>query len=274
EWTDATWSPVTGCTKVSAGCRGCYAERLFPRVYGRDLVVDEGGPRPRKFTDVLMHQNRLEQPLHWKQPRRVFVNSMSDLFHEDIPNEFIVRVFAVMAEAQQHVFQVLTKRPKRMLEMLSGPWINWNPWPLPNVHLLVSIENQETANERIPLLLRTPAAVRGVSAEPLLGPVDFTRIPIDNGAVLNCLNGFEDYRGPEIMGSGWGSKKLQWVIAGCESGPKARPMDLAWVRSIRDQCTEAGVPLFVKQLTGRKVIKNLEDFPEDLRIRQYPGTWK
>lgn len=195
EWTEATWSPVTGCSKTSLGCKNCYAERLFPRAYPG-----------RKFTDVQTHPNRLRQPLSWRKPKRIFVNSMSDLFHEDIPEEFIVEVFAVMACSSIHTFQVLTKRPTRMREVLSHPdfpnkiasaievadWYgmynvrdydlmaasvirNRQVWPLPEVWLGVSVENQETADERIPLLLQTPAAVRFLSCEPLLGPVDLSK---------------------------------------------------------------------------------------------------
>ncbi len=188
EWTDATWNVVTGCTKVSAGCTHCYAERLFPRPYPG-----------RAFTDVQCHPERLEQPLHWRKPRKVFVNSMSDLFHEAVPDAFLDQVFAVMALCPRHVFQILTKRPEQMrLYMDTAPgWVGeaiqvlrqdtkpvlplphgqggepW--WPLPNVWLGVSAEDQQRADERIPVLLDTPAAVRFVSAEPLLSSVDLSK---------------------------------------------------------------------------------------------------
>lgn len=170
EWTDATWNPVTGCTKVSQGCKHCYAEREWPRL--TKLVPAYAG---RDFTEVRTHADRLDQPLHWKRPRRVFVNSMSDLFHQDVPDEFIRAVFAVMAQAKQHTFQVLTKRSERMREILT----RWHRdgltlregcgAVLPNVWLGVSIEDQPSADERIIELLKTPAAVRWISAEPLLG---------------------------------------------------------------------------------------------------------
>lgn len=193
EWTDATWNPVTGCAKVSQGCKHCYAEREWPRM--TKLVPAYAG---REFTDVRTHADRLDQPLSWKRPLKVFVNSMSDLFHQDVPFEFIDRVFAVMALSKQHVFQVLTKRPDRMREYMhrlgrsakilddaartlgytfefAGKYMV--TWPLPNIWLGVSVEDQAAADERIPLLLDTPAAVRWISAEPLIGSVDLTDIP-------------------------------------------------------------------------------------------------
>ncbi|MFN3242086.1 MAG: DUF5131 family protein [Planctomycetota bacterium] len=249
QWTDATWNPVTGCTKVSAGCANCYAERDWPRHYGRQTVpVDPGvgSPppgyeferRPRRFTDVRCHQERLDEPLRWKKPRRVFVNSMADLFHDDVPDEFISAVFATMAQARAHTFQILTKRPKRMRELLqawqrSGLTLReGHGCVLPNVWLGVSAEDQATADERIPILLDTPAAVRFVSAEPLLGPIEF------EGAAA-------------VDGSGVGQPYLEgldWAIVGGESGPKSRPCDVAWIHSIVEQCGEAGVACFVKQL--------------------------
>ncbi len=240
EWTDKTWNPVTGCTKVSDGCKHCYAERLFPRAYPG-----------RAFTKVRCHPERLEQPLRWRKPQRIFVNSMSDLFHEDIPDEFIGLVFRTMChpDAARHTFQILTKRPERMLafcrQMDEFGWIPPDnacgiTWPLPNVWLGVSVENQETADERIPLLLQTPAAVRFISAEPLLGPIDLKHgnwiPPRGGGPKVNI------YRPLETQGP-----SLDWVIVGGESGPKARPMHPQWARDLRDQCVAAGVPYFLKQ---------------------------
>ena len=187
EWTDETWNPVTGCTKVSPGCKFCYAERVADRFWldQYPLVMDdqEYRMRHRRFTDVQIHADRLDKPLRWRgQPRRVFVNSMSDLFHEAVPDEFIGRVFGVMRGASEHAFQILTKRPERMRQFVAwygeGPWPceeDRDRWPLPNVWLGVSAEDQERADERIPLLLQTPAAVRFLSVEPLLGPVDLTK---------------------------------------------------------------------------------------------------
>lgn len=222
EWTDSTWSPVTGCTKVSEGCDHCYAETIAHRFAGTKAY-------PNGF-DVTLRPERLDQPLRWKRPRKVFVNSMSDLFHEDVPDDYIARVFAVMALAPQHTFQVLTKRPGRMRSLLSsedfksavflateGRFEGYFPWPLPNVWLGTSVENQKWADVRIPLLLDTPTAVRFLSCEPLLGPVEL---------------------------SPW---LLDWVICGGESGPGARPMHPDWARSLRDQCQATTVPFHFKQ---------------------------
>lgn len=258
EWTDTTWSPVTGCTKVSPGCDHCYAERLTERFQGKD-----------SFAQVTVHEDRLGDPLRWRKPRRVFVNSMSDLFHPAITDEFIARVFAVMAATPQHTYQVLTKRHGRMRSLLdSGRFrsdahsrlidlvqtMTWEPefvWPLPNVWLGVSAEDQKRAELRVGALRETPATVRFVSAEPLLGPVDLT---------------------PHLPG-------LSWVIVGGESGPGARPMDLELARSLVEQCQAAEVPVFVKQLgsvwaKGRSADRkggDPDDWPADLRIRQFPA---
>lgn len=255
EWTEATWNPVTGCTKVSQGCKNCYAERLAPKVFAGQVVEVNTTPpkhpemkasafRPRVFTDVRCHPERLDAPLHWKKPRRIFVNSMSDLFHEDVPDEFIDQVFAIMARAPQHTFQILTKRPARALAFLKDDvredyitdyWRADEPdretWslmlPLKNVWLGVSVEDQPTADERIPLLLQTPAAVRFLSCEPLLGPIDLQRT--------------NRWPAAEYI------TQIDWVIAGGESGPKARPSHPDWFRSLREQCAAASVPFFFKQ---------------------------
>jgi protein gp37 len=374
-----TWNPVTWCTKVSAGCKNCYAEGVANRFWG-----------DRKFTDVRTHADRLDEPLRWRKPRRVFVNSMSDLFHEYVPDEFIDRVFAVMSLAPQHTFQVLTKRPRRMREyvrsrtaeqcllaadegrargvMAEEPRLSFfarallgsinggvskRDWPLPNVWLGVSCEDQKSADERIPLLLRTPAAVRFLSCEPLIGPVDLAGwgaaivaddfhaaqpatwdgyqwpewVPAEERRQIEKFWSVQDGRGPRgwienqrtnrtpasgarvgvtLANGGWGTvvpalsplavkrgrwlhswnnvgrvitddgeticasagfgpswlerwlqadgkyrHQLHWVIAGGESGPGARPCDVAWIRSIVEQCKAAGVAAFVKQLGAR-----------------------
>ncbi len=244
EWADETWNPVTGCNKVSAGCKNCYAETLAKRFW-----------KGRKFTDVQMHEDRLSQPYKFKPGTKVFVNSMSDLFHEDVPFEFIDKVFAVMAVNADTTFQILTKRPDRMLEYFNfqapfyGDYPNaetekrvWDialteyskystEWPLPNVWLGVSVENQAAADERIPLLLKVPAVVRFLSCEPLLGEVVLRKITrIDRMEVLVK----------------W-MHMIHWVIVGGESGHGARPMHPDWVRSLRDQCQAADVPFFFKQ---------------------------
>ena len=209
EWTEATWNPVRGCTKISAGCQNCYAEAFAERWRGIP-----GHPYEQGF-ELRLVPEMLDLPFRWKNPRKIFVNSMSDLFHAGVPDEYIIDVFEVMRLASRHQFQLLTKRAERLTEL--SPRL---PWPQ-NVWVGVSIENQATAN-RLKYLLAIPAQIKFVSFEPLLGPVD-----ID-------LNG------------------VDWVIVGGESGPHARPLDLEWVRDIRNHCTKAGVPLFLKQLGGRR----------------------
>lgn len=313
EWTNETWNPVTGCTKVSQGCKHCYAERLAHRVFAGQMVEVNTTPpkhpemkasafRPRHFTDVRCHPDRLANPLHWKKPRRIFVNSMSDLFHEDVPDGFIDQVFAMMALTPEHTYQVLTKRPERMLKYMSsgheceGPryrlshavdpsWfghevfhdgiaadIHDAGWPLLNAWLGVSVEDQATADVRIPPLLRTPAAIRFVSCEPLLDKIDLRSIELEHLYWLNALTSqvktFHDGGMPEPPPY----PPLNWVITGGESGPHARVTDLDWVRFLRDQCRHDAVPFFVKQITvcGKKI--PFEDWPANLRIRNYPAA--
>jgi protein gp37 len=212
---------------------------------------------------VKCHHDLLDLPLRWKRPRRIFVNSMSDLFHPNVPDQFITDVFRTMAWAHQHVFQVLTKRPERMRRLLSGyefqdavtdnahECADW-PWPLANVWLGVSVEDQATADERIPPLLQTPAAVRWISAEPLLGPVDLERPR--PGPDLDQGHGAKICQ-PWLIQSG-----IDWVVVGGESGPKARPMHPDWARSLRDQCAAAGVPFLFKQW-GEWLSAELDECP-------------
>ena len=247
EWTDAVWNPVTGCTKVSEGCEHCYAERIAKRFW-----------KGRKFGDVRIHPERLDEPEHWRKPRRVFVCSMSDLFHEKVPFTFIGRAFRKMDFCEQHIFQILTKRIYRAAQFCLRDNLLYctGMSVLPqNVWLGVSCENQKWAAQRIPKLLQIPAAVRFVSFEPLLGPVDLTDIhPVKEPYIPDPV--------------------LDWVIVGGESGPGARPMDPDWARSIRDQCREAGVPFFMKQMGGfPKKRDKLEDMPADLRIREFPRKY-
>ena len=264
---DATWNPVTGCTKVSQGCKHCYAERDWQRL--QHLPRFKG----RAFTDVVCHPERLDQPIRWAKPRRIFVNSMSDLFHEEVPTGFIDEVFAVMALATQHTFQVLTKRPERMRDYMLDPAMNnrfgmararifyahsvcdCDVWmsgqqfrPLPNVWLGVSVEDQATANDRIPLLLQTPAAVRWISAEPLLGPIDLEmmRVASDLGEGQPYLSPLRGYVS-DGHGDTCNVDRIDWVVVGGESGPKARPMHPQWVRDLRRQCDAAGVAFLLKQ---------------------------
>jgi protein gp37 len=208
EWTEATWNPVTGCTKVSEGCRHCYAHTMAKRLHAM------GNPRYTNGFEVTLHHDLIDAPLKWKKPRKIFVNSMSDLFHKDVPLEFIQKVFHTMQEANWHTYQVLTKRADRLLELSTEL-----PWPK-NVWQGVSVEDERVV-DRIDFLRQVPARVRFLSIEPLIGPI-------------NNLN----------------LEGIHWVIVGGESGPGARPMNADWVRSIRDQCHEQNVAFFFKQWGG------------------------
>lgn len=296
EWTDATWNPLRGCSRVSEGCRNCYAERVAARFssgpyidpsqeadredipaqpyHGLAKMTPDG---PRWTGDVRLVKYKLSDPRRWKRPRRIFVNSMSDLFHEKVPDAWIDQIFAVMALAPQHTFQVLTKRPERMRQYLgSGSYEShrrvqvWNArlpmcgkpvppmdWPLKNVWLGVSVENQATADERIPLLIHAPAARRWISYEPALGPVN--------------LN---DYLLQQIVGGPHDGKLfygLNWVVVGGESGPGARPFDVSWAHEIVKSCKAVEVPVFVKQLGACVVTQNanLFDFPMSIQAHEF-----
>ena len=303
-WTDETWNPVRGCSRVSEGCRNCYAERTAARFAGRTTRYAAGyvnidqpfygfvritNGHPQWTGKVELVEKHLEDPLHWKTPRRVFVNSMSDLFHEDLDVLDVLRIVCVIQEAEQHDFQVLTKRADRMAFLV--PWMRqalaqdyerWNGgrfrWPIPNMWLGVSVEDREN-KRRIDVLRKTPAAIRFLSIEPLI----------------------EDIGELDLAG-------IHWVIVGGESGPHARPFDIQWAYSIVRQCVDAGVPCFVKQLGAVPVdsrwmygVTALEDkraiaagralglatppnllllkdrkggdwdeWPEDLRVREFP----
>lgn len=336
KWTGSTWNPVTGCSKVSPGCAYCYAETLSLR-YGWSK---QPWTPQNAAENVVLHPERLQIPLRWREPRMIFVNSMSDLFHEQVPDEFIDQVFAVMALTPWHIYQVLTKRPERMLAYMTERFqfwtvdheIGWNgrdervfesayqlsvqlarfdrdewwdeneklkvqrTWPLPNVWLGVTCENQHFLNERADLLLKTPAAVRFVSAEPLLGPLDFSghfravrvvgeesqgEVSEDELAAMRRAVVAEVRR--------LGMPGIDWVIVGGESaGPENRRLvekfperwrkgytwrpterAKAWVRSIRDQCREAGVAFFLKQWGGPRPDSGL-DYLDGRHYREYP----
>ncbi len=253
EWCTATWNPIIGCTKISDGCKNCYAYNLHKK---RHKAFQTGKMQNFKqyakpFSEIQLFENRLNQPLKWKRPERIFVNSMSDLFHDDIPDDFIKEIFRVMAVSKHHTFMVLTKRPERMLAWFKR--YGWNLVHTPHIWLGVSIENQKAADERIPYLLQTPAAVRFLSCEPLLSPVDLQfwfendcEVTDDNldapdGAIIGAI---------ERVGDRWEriyDEKIDWVIVGGESGPNARPVHPDWVRSLRDQCAAVDVPFFFKQ---------------------------
>ena len=219
EWTEATWNPVTGCVKTSPGCQHCYAERMALRLKAM------GQPNYARGFKVTLHPHALRLPLSWKKPQMIFVNSMSDLFHEDVPLEFIQQVFDVMRRANRHTYQVLTKRSERLVELDVN--IDWPP----HVWMGVTVENADYAY-RIDHLRRTHAAVKFVSLEPLLGPISNL----------------------DLAG-------IRWAVVGGESGPGARPMDPKWVTDIRDQCLRADVPFFFKQWGGvnkKKAGRHLE----------------
>lgn len=352
EWTDKTWNPLVGCSRVSEGCRHCYAERfvhrkLSPQHRGLTLAGEKG---PRWNGEVRLVEARLGDPLRWRKPQRVFVNSLSDLFHESVAFETIAAIFGVMAGARHHTFQLLTKRPQRAREFFA--WVRESaedmvasigvapgaaaevgfcaslvpfgrdalrialraPWPLPNVWLGVSVEDQRTADERIPVLLELPAALRFVSYEPALGPIDFdlprcdecgeaARAWSEDGAPWcseherECSYGhWLDFPSDGSFGVPAGEAAnggIAWAIVGGESGPGARPFDVAWARSTIEQCRAAGTKCFVKQLGARPIaarhtIASLggevaeplalrhrkgadpSEWPEDLRVREMP----
>jgi len=292
EWCDATWNPLRGCSRVSEGCRNCYAARVASRFSGEGMPY-EGLAHNGKWTGkVQLVEDALRLPLTWKKPKFIFVNSMSDLFHESVPDEWIDRILSVMVAAPQHTFQILTKRAERMRAYISeetrrrnfiAGWFKGNhnrdatslatelnEWPIPNVWFGVSVEDEPTAGERLPHLLRAPAAIRFVSYEPALAAVDFAP--------------YLPHWGPRIG--------LDLIIFGGESGPGARPCNVAWARSVIAQCKAAGVACFVKQLGAKPTTDHrtrppgedwtwpdglrdrkggdMSEWPEDLRVREFP----
>lgn len=328
QWTDETWNPIRGCSRVSEGCRHCYAEVVAARFSGPGQAYEGLARRTSKgearWTGKIMFvEKHLLDPLRWKEPRRIFVNSMSDLFHEAVTDDELAAIFGVMAMAHQHTFQILTKRPERMRatmgqltlsESIAGLGLlcqdrgialdydrlnrhlraHDHRWPLPNVWLGVSVENQAAADERIPILLDTPAAVRFLSCEPLLGPVKLSQSWKDYLAGWdardqhhhNC-DGYTCDAGCPVAEQ-FQTEKIDWVIVGGESGAKARSCDVRWIRDIVDQCRSAGTAVFVKQLgklpfektDGVLTWPELElrdshggdpaEWPEDLRVREFP----
>lgn len=292
-WTQATWNPVTGCTKVSAGCKHCYAERDWQRLASASHTVYAG----RAFTDVQVHPERFDQPLRWRRPRRIFVNSMSDLFHAVIPDAAIDAILAVMLLAPHHTFQVLTKRPERMQTYFTAPdlydrvlaaasavravhpRLRLDEIPIDNPascfaqHIWwgVSAEDQEAADERIPILLQVPVAHHWLSVEPLLGPLNLEEVPV------GMLGPLRPYSRPNPR-----LPRLDWVVVGGESGPKARPFHAEWARALRLECARAGVPFFMKQFganafdqqarcyTRHRAGTDPTEWSEDLRVREYP----
>jgi protein gp37 len=296
QWTDKTWNPVRGCSRVSEGCRNCYAEKVAARFSDAGMAYEGLATRgPARWTGkVRLIEGHLNDPLKWREPRRVFVNSMSDLFHESLSITHQTDIFEVMAKCPQHTFQILTKRADQLYRMKQiGVGVAYRLgkesvpdfWPLPNVWLGVSVEDQKTADQRIPLLLQTPAAVRFISAEPLLSPVNLYNY-LDRPGLYDA------------------TQRIDWVIVGGESGPGARPIELSWARSLAGQCRVAGVACFMKQLGARPFVDanewhnnlplrsyqddhalpgkvklalrdrkggDITEFPADLRVREFPG---
>lgn len=255
EWTEKTWNPVTGCDRISPGCAHCYAKSIHDR---RHKAALSGKKMPLQFLQpfevVTCREDRLDAPRRWRTPKRVFVNSMSDLFHESVPDDFLHRVYHVMEHAGQHTFQILTKRAERMcayLEWRYGPDADAPRGRIPSRHIWhgVSAENQHFADERIPWLLRTRSAVRFVSLEPLLGPINLRVL------VTAAFDGRLDALS--------GTPKLDWIIVGGESGHGARPVHVAWIRAIVRQCRAARVSCFVKQIGANVQDRNDAGFEGD-----------
>lgn len=255
-WTDATWNPITGCNRISAGCKNCYALRMARRQAHMNIKSgkDNGyGFDPDHAFDVRFHPERLDQPLRWKKPRRIFVCSMGDLFHKEVEAIWQWLILVKAIKCPQHTFQVLTKRPERMYGFFTGNTMSIPFRGLENIWLGVTAENQDQADKRIPLLLETPAAKRFLSIEPMLGPVDINRY-LHEWQCFNCKEKYS-YCNSKASCNKCGvtaataqtKKGIDLVIVGGESGPGARPMNPYWVRSVRDQCRAAGVPFMFKQ---------------------------
>jgi protein gp37 len=298
EWADETINPIVGCSRISPGCEKCYAAKAAK------------SPRLQQFPQyqavgkwdgtVEFVKSQLIKPLSWKKPKRIFVCSMADLFHANVPDEWIHQVMAVVALSPQHTFQILTKRPERMKEYFSQPnlWVKWyeaasvnlwdavsekfgglinlqqyftlQPFPLPNLWLGTSTENQQMADKRIPILLQIPAAIRFLSCEPLLEEIDFRQA----GAIQKLISDSYEW---ELV-----NEDIQWIVAGGESGPQSRPCHIEWIESIVQQCQQSQTPVFVKQLganayyqgqrfkTRDRKSGEIEEFPEHLKVRQFP----
>lgn len=268
EWTEATWNPLVGCSKVSEGCRNCYAERTAARFAGSSFSKVISAGKWNGKTDI--KEDRFDQPRRWARARRIFVCSVSDLFHDSVSTETISRVFNVMAAEKRHTFQILTKRPDRMREFIKLYTKMFLDGPLPNVWVGVTAENQKAADERIPILLETPAAVRWASIEPMIGAIDLEDLQpyMDDSGSVNALYGAVSCEGRnepvEIP-------KLDWVVCGGESGPRARPLHPKWARYLRDQCSAASVPFLFKQWGEWHCVPTVEDSRRLKRLKYFPG---
>ncbi len=290
EWSEFSYNPIIGCSKCSPGCLNCYAERMARRqsfMHRLEYSIAINNHTGKWSGKCVLVESALDKPLHWKKPRMIFVCSMGDLFHESVPKEWIIKVFMTIANCPQHTFQILTKRPSRMKEWFDSPeWVEIDDGYRPkNLWLGVTVCTQKEADEKIPILLDIPVAVRFVSIEPCLEEINLGNIRIqrdpkfgDNGwqgrpggyPYLNCLTGREY----SVMVGNPTPYKLDWVIVGPETGPKARPCKIEWIESIVDQCKDANVPCFVKKVPVRKNQKdwgNMELWPEQLRVREYPN---
>lgn len=337
-WTDSTWNPIRGCSRVSEGCRHCYAESVAHRFSGPGLPYEglvqlgANGKSTGKWNGVIKFvENHLLDPLKWKDSRRIFVNSMSDLFHENVTDEIRDKIFAVIRLSPQHTLQILTKREDNMLRYMSdkdtpdrineylafmtddmgiqrhlkdaggvwcepqrgeygrielaGYWDNLDVvWPPPNAHLGVSVEDQKTADQRIPKLLDTPAAIRFISAEPLLGPIEPHRLAHGDESNLNAFKGQIEHLVQSQAVKPTPCNKLDWVIIGGESGRDARPFELHWAESLIKKCKEANVPVFMKQLgsnpkfsgcrfiTEDKSGADPSEWPSALKVQEFPTS--
>jgi protein gp37 len=290
EWTDQTWNPTSGCDRISPGCDHCYALTMAKRLKGMGSAKYQTDGDPKTSGPgfgFAIHGAPIREPLRWKKPRRVFVNSMSDLFHASNPEPNLHLIFGVMAATPQHTYQILTKRHGRMRALLNDPkfaHMTWHraekvfghtagwTWPLPNVHLGVSVEDQKWADTRIKALMQTPAAVRFLSLEPLIGPVRLTR------GHAHCPT--HDFPGGFCSGPCPDLVLPDWAIIGGESGPGARPFDPQWAADLIDDARLAGAAPFVKQLgsvwarannASDSKGGNPEDWPAELRVREYPA---
>ncbi|MEO3856151.1 phage Gp37/Gp68 family protein [Acrocarpospora sp. B8E8] len=322
EWATHVWNPTTGCDRVSPGCDNCYALTMAKRLKGMGSAKYQRDGDPKTSGPgfgVSEHFDTLNDPFGWRKPRRVFVNSMSDLFHDEVSESFIASVFAAMASTPKHTYMILTKRHGRMRSLLNSGYFvakvwgevdkrapgvgaqavsMWPSMPLPNVWLGVSVEDQKRADLRIPALLETPAAVRWISAEPLLGPIDLLGPLVHPGhrpRLTYWLDGRPGWGPEETTATGLTTQpitvgpRLDWAVVGGESGSGARPMDPTWARSMVEQCQHATVPVFVKQLGsvwaadaayGVRTVAAVGDrkggvwsyWPEDLRVREFPKT--
>ncbi len=294
-WTDESWNPITGCTKISPGCANCYAEVIT-------LKFNYGPAFLPGVTEIKLHDDRMKKPTTWRKPRMIFVNSMSDMWHDEVPDAFLDTMFAIMSITPQHTYQILTKRPDRMYEYVTSKDVSERvaelltlafvmncghsaesglaasyqrtgavPWPLPNVWLGVSTENQYWADKRIPVLLRTPAAVRFISAEPLLKAIDLKPAfdpfwNVDDMTKTMLGQGLFNSDQADSMKR----RTLDWVIVGGESGKGHRPMNVGWAKDIAGQCVAFGVPIFMKQDSGSRSGRQGR-LPDDLwQMKEFP----